>query len=153
MKLSEERYLKKSIREIRRLAKEQLYINSFYSNLDVLSDKSIQDLSFTNDVKFFNSINFILSVITSIVVRPHIANKREEVIIRSDLVSSFPSESFKLTMQDPSLWKIKDFEYYPEYLHYFQNVDELNIYENRFICMVIDLIDEELRKMREFYSL
>ena len=115
MKLSEERYLKKSIREIRRLAKEQLYINSFYSNLDVLSDKSIQDLSFTNDVKFFNSINFILSVITSIVVRPHIANKREEVIIRSDLVSSFPSESFKLTMQVPSLWKIKDFEYYPEY--------------------------------------
>ena len=153
MKLSEERYLKKSIREIRRLAKEQLYINSFYSNLDVLSDKSIQDLSFTNDVKFFNSINFILSVITSIVVRPHIANKREEVIIRSDLVSSFPSESFQLTMQDPSLWKIKDYEYYPEYLHYFQNVDELNIYENRFICMVIDLIDEELRKMSEFYSL
>lgn len=153
MKLSEERYLKKSIREIRRLAKEQLYINSFYSNLDVLSNKSIQDLSFSNDVKFFNSINFILSVITSIVVRPHIANKREEVIIRSDLVSSFPSESFKLTMQDPSLWKIKDFEYYPEYLHYFQNVDELNIYENRFICMAIDLIDEELRKMSEFYSL
>ena len=153
MKLSEERYLKKSIRDIRRLAKEQLYISSFYSNLDVLENKSIQDLSFSNDVKFFNSINFILSVITSIVVRPHIANKREEIIVRSDLVSSYPSESFQLTMQDPSLWKIKDFKYHPEYLHYFQNVDELNIYENRFICMVIDLIDEELRKMNEFYSL
>ena len=153
MKLSEERYLKKSIREIRRLAKEQLYIDSFYSNLDVLSDKSIQDLSFTNDLKFFNSINFILSVITSIVVKPHISNKREEIIIRSDLVSSFPSETFQETMKDPSLWKIKDLQYYPEYLHYFQNVDELNIYENRFICMVIDLIDEELRKMNEFYSL
>ena len=47
---------------------------------------------------------------------------------------------FLKTMQDASLWKHnKDNEMIPEQVHYYQNVDELRIYENIFIMALIYL--------------
>ena len=74
MKINEEVYLKKSINLITKFAEKNILADDFYSALDSLNMKSLQDLSFKNDLAFFDEVNFILSVITSIVVHPHISN-------------------------------------------------------------------------------
>ena len=39
----------------------------------------------------------------------------------------------------------------PEYVYYHQHIDELKIYENIFVGMLINLLDKELAKYNEFY--
>ena len=40
----------------------------------------------------------------------------------------------------------------PEYVHHYQYTDDLKIYENLFIGLVIKLIDMELAKYTNFYT-
>ena len=153
MKIIEEQYLKKTINTLNKFAKEHSIANSFYRNLDSVEINSLQDLSFKNDIEFFEQINFILSVITSIVVRPHISNTGEEIILRSDQVGSIQNDMFMETLKDASLWKHnKEKEMIPEYVHYYQNIDLIRIYENIFIVMLINMLDTELNNYVEFYS-
>ena len=153
MKINEKLYLRKAILQIKRHARENNEAKAFYSKLNTLDIKSLQDLSFNNDLKFFKEINFILSVIISIISHPHISNKGEDIVLRSDQVHSLQNDMFKKTMMDAKLWKHKkNGEMIPEYVHYYQNVDQLNIYENKFIVMLIDLIENELAKFSDFYS-
>ena len=60
MKINEKLYLEKAISQINKFGKNHVAINDFYDNLDDLQIKSLQDLSFNNDLKFFESINFII---------------------------------------------------------------------------------------------
>ena len=105
MKVNEELYLKKSINIITKFAEKHVLADDFYSALNTLEMKSLQDLSFKNDLAFFDEVNFILSVITSIVVHPHISNTGEEIILRSDQVGSIQNDMFMQTLRDASLWK------------------------------------------------
>lgn len=153
MKISEELYLRKIILQIKKYAKDYDDPKSFFNNLDALDIKSLQDLSFNSDLKFFDDVNFILSVIISIVVHPHISTKGENIVLRSDQIGSVQNDMFLQTLRDSQLWKHnQEKEMIPEYVHYYQNVDEIRIYENIFICMLINLLNEELNKYSSFYQ-
>lgn len=154
MKINEQLYLKKTMSDIKKMIQEDNSFSSFYKQLDNFNIKSLQDLSFTNDLKFFESVNFILSVIISIIAHPHISSTREHIILRSDQVASLQNDMFLQTMKDPSLWKHnKEKEMIPEYVHYHQHIDELKIYENIFVVMLINMIDTEMIKYNEFYAM
>ena len=134
MKIIEERYLKKEIKKLNQYSKEHRSFLDFFNNVDPVMDKTLQDLSFKSDLNFFKEIEFILSVITSIISHPHLVNKGEEIIVRADQANHVSTEMFNKTMRDATLWKENDqTDMVPEYVYYYQQIDELRIYENIFI--------------------
>ena len=150
MKIIEEAKLKKIIEQFN-IYKEKNKGDDFYNNLDKLKVGSLQQFSFKNDDAFFDQIGFILSVISSIIARPFISNRGEDVVIRAELAGHIPPSAFQDVFKDSQLWKEKDLDMVPEYVHYYQYTDELRIYENLFIGMLIRMLDNELSKYREFY--
>ena len=151
MKTNEERYLKESIRNVKKFAKEHETLAAFFAHIDEVKVRSLQDLSFKYDLKFFESISRILSVIISIVSRPVLANKAEEVIVRSTSAARLTPEMFQKTVADSMLWRQRGVDMIPEYVYYQQYVDEIKTYENIFIVNLINLIDAELSKFQRFY--
>ena len=152
MKVIEERYLKKEIKKLNRYSVEHRNFLDFFNNVDPVMDTTLQDLSFKSDLNFFKEIEFILSVITSIVSHPHLVNKGEEIIVRADQANHVSTEMFNKTMRDALLWKENDqTDMVPEYVYYYQQIDELRIYENIFICMLVKMIEQEINKYSEFY--
>ena len=152
MKIIEERYLKKEIKKLNQYSKEHRSFLDFFNNVDPVMDKTLQDLSFKSDLNFFKEIEFILSVITSIISHPHLVNKGEEIIVRADQANHVSTEMFNKTMRDATLWKENDqTDMVPEYVYYYQQIDELRIYENIFIVMLVKMIEQEINKYNEFY--
>jgi hypothetical protein len=151
MKIIEERKLKTFASKIRKLAKTCDSINAFYGQVNTLQNKSLQDLSFQSDLKFFDEVNKILSVIISIVSKPKIAIRNEEIVIRSELAHQLQPDMFKKTTMDSQMWKHKDDGMAPEYVYYHQSEDEINTMENQFVVMVIDIIADECNKYESFY--
>ncbi len=151
MKIIEENLLKNSILQLNKYVEKYQNMRNIYENISSLKVDSLQNFSFQKDNEFFDEVSFILSVINSIIVHPHISNKQEEVILRSDQAGHISSDAFLKTFKDHALWKEKDYTMVPEYVHYHQYTDELKIYENLFIGMLIDLIDNEISKYNDFY--
>ncbi len=152
MKKNEEKYLKKVVTGIRKYARNNLSIPTFFNNIEDLNIQSLQDLSFQHDLKFFKDINFILSVISSIISKPVYANKAEEIIVRSSQAANLQSDMFIKTIKDARMWKRKGLDMMPEHVYYQQYTDDLKIYENIFIVHLINLIDNELIKYQSFYA-
>ena len=141
MKKSEEVNLTNQIELIHAYLKKHKDLDSFFQGIDDLSLISIQDLSFEKDIEFFHELSFILSVILSIISKPHLNNKREEIIARSGEVSSVSEEDFQKTLKDTSIWKEKERGVLtPEYLYYHNYEDDIKIYENIFIVHLINEI-------------
>lgn len=139
MKKSEELNLSEQTQFIRNYAKRHSDVESFYHSIDSLNIISVQDLSFKNDIELFREITFILSVIYSIISKPHLNNRREEIIARSGEASMMSQEDFLKTLSDSSLWKDQGgYNLIPEYVYYHQYEDDLRIYENIFIVHVIN---------------
>lgn len=151
MKIIEERKLKTIASKIRKTVKSCEGIESLYAQVDTFKSKSLQDLSFQSDLKFFDEINGILSVIISIVSKPHLAIKNEEIVLRSEQASQLQPYMFKKTMADSKMWKRKNNGMVPEYVYFNQSSDEINTMENQFVVMVVDLIADELLKYEQFY--
>ena len=151
MKIIEESQLKKTISQLNMYQEEHRSIKYFYKDLDELKLGSLQRFSFQQDDAFFNEVSFIFSVISSIIAHPHLSNKGEDIIVRASTAGHLSTESFQQVFKDTQLWKEKDYEMIPEYVHHYQYTDELKIYENVFIGMLIHLIDVELGKYSEFY--
>ncbi len=116
-----------------------------------LSDVSMQSISIDSDKEFLGHISSVLSVIVSIIYHPHLSNKREEVVIRIEQAQQIDREAFLDTLKDSKLWHEHDLRMIPEEVHYHQHVDELRIYENRFIGFLVDIIDRELSRYSAFY--
>lgn len=152
MNIIEENKLNEIILNIHSFINQYQDFESFYANIDSLDLGNIQKLSFESDLHFFDDVSFILSVIASIISHPHLANTGEDIIIRSELASSISQESFQKVFKDPSLWKEKDQEMVPEYVHHHQYIDEIKIYENIFIGMIIKAIDNSLNNYSFFYA-
>ena len=149
MKRSEELNLTNQIDAINAYAKRHQDIESFYSRINSLPPVSIQDLSFENDISFFKELSFVLSVILSIISKPHLNNKRDEIIARSGEVSSISEEDFQKTLRDSSIWRDQgNGRLLPEYLYYHQYEDEIKIYENIFIVHLIN----EISMIADHYS-
>ena len=133
MKIIEEEYLKESIKKLNTFAEEHSDFLDFFNVCDVLTKESLQSQSFEGDLKFFDEVSFVLSVITSIISKPIISSTREEVILRSAMAPALTNEMFQETLRDSTLWRNDGFGMVPEYVHYHQHIDELKIYENIFI--------------------
>lgn len=141
-----------SIRKtIREYAAAYSDFNDYYANLDKLNMESLQEVACQRDWVYLRKISTVLHVILSIIAHPHINNKREEIVTRIEQAKQLSNEDFTRVMRDGSLWKRYDVKMVPENVYYHQNVDELCIYENQFICLVIDLILKELNEYSNFY--
>ena len=151
MKLIEEKFLKSSIEQLNNYAKDNCGFLDFFNKIDSILPQSLQEQSFKEDLNFLNDVGFILSVITSIISKPHIASTGEEIIIRSELAPALSNEMFQKTLRDSTLWTEEGMDMVPQYVHYYQHVDELKIYENIFIVYLINLISQELVKYNDFY--
>lgn len=151
MKIIEGIQLKNTIKQIRKYQSEHKGFDNLYRELDSLNINSLQSFSFQNDSDFFDEVSFVLSVINSIIVHPHIISKSEDIVIRAELAGHIEHDQFQKVMRESSLWKQKEFDMVPEYVYHHQHLDELKIYENIFIGMLIKLLDQEINKYYEFY--
>jgi hypothetical protein len=150
MKIIEEQKLKEVIELINCYHLDNDTFAAFH-NLDNLCISSLQDISHQKDIEFFDEISFILSVISSIISHPHLSNRGEDIIIRAELAGSIPADAFNQVVKEPILWKEQGCEMVPENVHYYQYTDELRIYENVFIGMLITKLNQELSRYQEFY--
>ena len=150
MKIIEENKLKEIIQIINSYHKSKTVVSA-YNYLNKLNISSLQDVSYEKDIEFFDEVSFILSVISSIISHPHLSNRGEDIIIRAELAGSIPSDAFNQVVKEPILWKEQNTEMVPENVHYYQYTDELKIYENIFIGMLITTLSLELSKYKEFY--
>ena len=103
-----------------------------------------EDFPFEEAKAELSEIAGVLSRILTIVRRPRIVATREEVILRSELSGKLSHESFAETMRDPKLWKEKDGSMAPEYVHSETTIDTFLTYENRFICLLLDFLEDKV---------
>ena len=82
--------------------------------------------------------------IVSIVYKPTFHTDNNRVVLRSELAGKLPSDLFTDTLKEPQFWKQKGNEMAPEYAYSYESVDNIDIYENRFISHLIDEIDDEI---------
>ena len=151
MRIVEESFLKRTIGKLNRYALKHKTSLDFFNSLEELDIKPLQDLSFQSDLKYFDKINFILSVISSIIAHPHISTTGEHIVLRTELANRITNDTFQMTMRDPKLWTDDGLKMIPEHVYYYQSIDELCIYENIFIVKLIKMIEGELKKYNDFY--
>ena len=155
MRIIEETKLKDIINIINEYKNNYIFkqndLNLFYENLNALNVSSLQSLSLEEDIAFFDEVSFILSVVSSIIAHPHLSNRGEDIIIRAELAGSIPADAFNQVVKEPILWKEQDYEMVPENVHYYQYTDELKIYENIFIGMLVNLLSLEMSNYQSFY--
>lgn len=148
----EEKLLKSIISSVKQYASEHTDDVSFYRDITDLQSLSLQRVSIKSDLEYFEEINKLLSVITTIIVHPHIVNARETIIIRAEQSHGLTPEMFHDTVLDQKLWKDKNGVMTPAEVYYFQNVDDLKNYENRFVVHLIDIIAAQLADYVKFYD-
>ena len=151
MKIIEELKLKDTISYISRFEAKHQTLDKIYQNIGDLNLFSIQNNNYQFDKEFFDEVSFVLSVIITIINHPHISSFDIDEIIRADLAGHIENDSFQMVFKDASLWKDKDGEMIPENVYYHEHIDEIKIYENIFIGMLINLIEQDLKKSLEFY--
>lgn len=151
MKIIEELKLKDTIEYIMRFEKKHESLGEIYQYIGDLNLFSIQGHNYQFDKEFFDEVSFVLSVIITIIKHPHIRSFDVDEIIRADLAGHIENDSFFMTCHDPKLWRDKDGEMSPEEVYYHEHIDEIKIYENIFIGMLINLIEQDLKKSLEFY--
>lgn len=144
--------LKNQILKLNRFIKENSDFKAFFNESNNIIDKTLQDLSFDSNIEFLDEISFIFSVISSIITRPHILSKGEEIVIRSELAPNLSTGMFQKTIRDSQLWTQDGIDMIPEYVYYYQHIDELRIYENIFIIVLIKKIEAEIIRYNEFYG-
>ena len=85
------------------------------------------------------------NTLRTIVANPKIHLKVEKAILNAEIASKVDTAGLQMTVRAPQLWRRKDNEYSPEsvYAHVYE--DEIAIYENRFILLLLD-------KMSNFVS-
>ncbi|MBQ9774168.1 MAG: hypothetical protein IJW30_05840 [Clostridia bacterium] len=152
MRIVEEGYLKRTVAKLNSYAAEQDTYESLFNGIDRFEAEPLQDLSFQSDLAYFDEMQFVLSVISSIISHPHISTKTENVILRTEFANTVSVENFQETLRDPALWKKDGTHMVPEYVHYHQSIDDLCIYENIFVVMLTKLLASEIEKYEEFYA-
>lgn len=123
-----------------------------YSHAESAGDFSLQKISYEEDYSYFKEALSLLGIILSIAEKPHVSTRREEVFARIEQAGQLSADDFKRVCRDGSLWKRRGVKMVPEELYYFRNEDELCIYENRFIVLLIDLIGREITELKRVYG-
>ena len=122
------------------------------SFLNTLDGVSLQEKCREFDYEFLGNLSRVISVIMSITEHPHISSAREEIIARIEQVKQISNEDFTRSIRESSFWKQRGIDMIPEKVYHYQQVDELLLYENKFICMLIDLLDQELTQYLDLYT-
>ncbi len=148
----EEKLLKAVNASIKEYAAENTDNESFFRNIGMLKNLSLQSVSLSKDVEYFDEINKLIGVFITIATHPFIVNENENVILRAEQAHGLTPAMFRETIMDTKLWKDKKGVMTPQEVHYFQNIDELNNYENRFIIYLIDILDNQLSEYIGFYD-
>lgn len=123
-----------------------------YSHAESAGDFSLQKISYEEDCSYFKEALSLLGIILSIAEKPHVSTRREEVFARIEQAGQLSADDFKRVCRDGSLWKRRGVKMVPEELYYFRNEDELCIYENRFIVLLVDLIGREITELKRVYG-
>lgn len=123
-----------------------------YSHADCAGDFSLQKISYEEDCSYFKEVLSLLGIILSIAEKPHVSTRREEIFARIEQAGQLSSDDFIRVCRDGSLWKRHGVKMVPEELYYFRIEDELCIYENRFIVLLIDLIGKEITELKRVYG-
>lgn len=121
--------------------------NSFTNFCDVFNKNKLKTYAHYNYEDTYHHVKElkeVLDKITTIVFKPHIKSDNEEIILRSELSTSLSSQSFSDTLRDTKLWRNKRGEMTPEYVHNVQHIDTIVTYENCFISMLVDQINDEI---------
>lgn len=131
--------------------RENSTFKDYHANIEKLNIGSLQEIACQKDWAYLRKISTVLNVIMSIVAHPHISNRQEEIVTRIEQAKQLSNEDFSRVMKNGSLWKRYNLKMVPENVYYYQNVDELCIYENQFVCLVLDLLLKELNEYANFY--
>ncbi len=131
--------------------RENPTFKDYHDNIEKFNIGSLQEIACQKDRAYLKKISTVLNVIMSIVAHPHISNKQEEIVTRVEQAKQLSNEDFSRVMKNGSLWKRYNLRMVPENVYYYQNVDELCIYENQFVCLVLDLLLKELNEYANFY--
>lgn len=103
-----------------------------------------QDEDLHDVLEKIDSIISIMEKVLSITRKPVFQTDREQVVKRSETVSTIDREDFIETMKDTKVWKDKNGEKLPEFAHTHEAIDSLVKYENKFICLLVDLLSDEI---------
>lgn len=114
----------------------------FYHVLDTLT--YYEPYHFDEEKSKLDDLKKVSDKILSILYHPAFHAETSEVILRSELSGKLSHESFSDTMQDPKFWKEKNSRMVPEYVHTVETVDSIDIYENRFVSLLIDEINDDI---------
>ena len=132
--------------------------NSFGDVYKALKNNRIKfndKYDFEETKKKLEEFNKVLDKVISIIYAPHIEVSTSEIVIRSEQAGRLSRESFFDTTRDTKLWKRKNHELTPEYVHTKENIDTIDNYENRFISLLVSKISDEfeiIRNSMEFVS-
>lgn len=125
--------------------------SSYYSKINQLNISRLQEGVINRDLDYLKRVSTILHVIISICAKPHLNNRQEEIVARIEEAKKLENEDFSRVLKDGSLWKKYGIKMVPERVYYYQNVDLLAIYENRFIVLTIECLEAELDDYANFY--
>ena len=99
-----------------------------------------------NDFVLADDFETLLESIRVIFRAPRLHLQKESVVMHAEAASKFNTSTLKATYKDEKLWRIKDGEPSPEYVHTYVYEDDYAIYENKFVCYVIDQVLVEVSK-------
>ncbi len=99
-----------------------------------------------NDYVLASDFVTLLDSIRAIFREPRLFIKKENLVMRAEAMSKYDTTTLKATYRDEKLWRVKDGQPTPEFVHSFVYEDDMAIYENRFVCFVIDEVLEAVSK-------
>jgi len=111
---------------------------------------ALDDFAYTEPYRFdeelsrLEQMKTVLDKILSILDHPAIKVETDSIVKRSELSGKLSHESFLETLKDPKLWKEKRGSMVPEQVHTVETIDTIDIYENRFIAMLIQELEEDI---------
>ncbi len=103
-----------------------------------------------NDFVLVDDFVTLIDHIKVIFNKPHKYLKKVNVIKHVESTSNFSNSVLKATLKDEKLWKVKNGNISPELVHSFAYEDDFAIYENKFVCFVVDRVyDAVCKKINE----
>lgn len=105
------------------------------------------EINYNEKLQYIRELKKVIDKITNIVYKPHIVSVEEDIVTRSEIAPKVTREGFYETMRDSRLWKQKDGEMTPEFVHTVENTDSIETYENKFITLLIKIIDRESKEL------
>ena len=99
-----------------------------------------------NDFVLVDDFVTLIDHIKAIFSEPLKFLKKEEIIQNAERASNFNNSVLRATLKDEKMWRVRNGNLAPEFVHSFVHEENLAIYENRFVCYVIDNVFEAVCK-------